>query len=174
MLSSGTGDLISPLSLSNVLTLLAALICLWTMSPQAHGGVWRLWRLATPAAFAAVVALVLLSNVFDARWQHDIEWLTASALGGLAGRMRGWTLPVTTDQVWRLVRLPKAHDGLLASFGIVVMAALDFTSALLKKAVVDPQHIAAGAALCAGFIGCRALAIIAHATRAPHVGLHDG
>jgi hypothetical protein len=37
--------MISPLSLSNVLTVLVALFCLWTMSPQARGGVMRLWRL---------------------------------------------------------------------------------------------------------------------------------
>ena len=50
--------MISPLSLANVLTLFAAFFCLWTMSPQARGGVVRLWRLAIPAAFAAVVALM--------------------------------------------------------------------------------------------------------------------
>jgi len=173
MLSSGAPALIAPLSLSNVLTLLAALVCLWTMSPQANGGVWRLWRLAMPAAFASVVALVLLAGVFDATWQHDVEWLAALVLGGLVGRIRGWTLPVAIDQMWGLVRLPKSKDGLVAAFGIVAMSVLDFTSATLEEAVVDPQHIAAGAALFAGFIGCRALAIIVRSTRAPHVQLHD-
>ena len=173
MFSSGAPALIAPLSLSNVLTVLAALVCLWTMSPQANGGVWRLWRLAMPAAFAAVVALVLLAGVFDATWQHDVEWLVAFTLGGLVGRTRGWSLPVAIDQMWGLVRLPKAKDGLLAAFGIVAMAALDFTSATLEEALVGPQHIAAGAALFAGFIGGRAVAIIVRSTRAPHVQLHD-
>ena len=173
MLSSGTPALIAPLSLSNVLTVLAALVCLWTMSPQANGGVWRLWRLAMPAAFGSVVAFVLLAGVFDATWQHDVEWLTAFALGGLVGRTRGWTLRVAIDQMWGLVRLPKAKDGLLASLGIVAMSGIDFTSATLEEAVVEPQHVAAGAALFAGFIGCRALAIIVRSTRAPHVQLHD-
>jgi len=31
--------MISPLSLANVLTLFVAFFCLWTMSPQARGGV---------------------------------------------------------------------------------------------------------------------------------------
>lgn len=173
MLSSGAPALIAPLSLSNVLTVLAALICLWTMSPQANGGVWRLWRLAMPAAFAAVVALVLLADVFEATWQSDAEWLIALVLGGLIGRTRGWTLPVAIDQMWGLVRLPKAKDGLLAASGIVAMSVLDFASAAFEEAIVDPPHIAAGAALFAGFIGCRALAIIVRSTRAPHVQLHD-
>ena len=173
MFSSGAPIIIAPLSLSNVLTVLAALICLWTMSPQANGGVWRLWRLATPAAFASVVALVLLAGVFDATWQHDAEWLMALVLGGVIGRTRGWTLPVAIDQMWGLVRLPKSKDGLLASFGIVAMSAIDFTSATLEEPVVEPQHVAAGAALFAGFIGCRALSVIVRSTRAPHVQLHD-
>jgi hypothetical protein len=173
MFASGAPAVIAPLSLSNVLTVLAALVCLWTMSPQSNGGVWRLWRLATPAAFGSVVALVLLAGVFDATWQHDVEWLTALALGSLIGRTRGWTLPVAIDQMWGLVRLPKSKDGLLASLGIVLMSAIDFTSATLEEPVVEPQHVAAAAALFAGFIGGRALAIIVRSTRAPHVQLHD-
>ena len=173
MFSSGSPALIAPLSLSNVLTVLAALVCLWTMSPQANGGVWRLWRLAMPAAFASVVALVLLAGVFDATWQHDMEWLVGLVLGGLVGRTRGWTLPVAIDQMWGLVRLPKSKDGLMAAFGIVAMSAIDFASATLEEPLGAPQHIAAGAALFAGFIGCRALAIIVRSTRAPHVQLHD-
>jgi len=165
---------IAPLSLSNVLTMLCALLCLWTTSPQASGGVWRLWRMATPAAFAAVVSLMLLSSVFEARWQHDAEWLAALLIGGFAGRMRGWTLPVEIDQMWGLVRLPRAKDALIAAYGIVAMSVLDFSSAAVEDVVLlEPQHIAAGSALFAGFIGCRALAIIVRSTRAPHVGLRD-
>jgi hypothetical protein len=165
---------IAPLSLSNVLTMLCALLCLWTTSPQAHGGVWRLWRLATPAAFAAVVSLMLLSAVFEATWQHDAEWLAAVLIGGLAGRTRGWTLPVEIDQMWGLVRLPRSMDALIAAFGMVAMSVLDFSSAAVEDVVLlEPQHIASGSALFAGFIGCRALAIIVRSTRAPHVGLRD-
>jgi hypothetical protein len=173
MLSSGTSVLIAPLSLSNVLTVLSALLCLWTISPQASGGVWRLWRLATPAAFAAVVALMLLADVFEATWKTDTEWLVALIVGGLIGRTRGWTLPIAIDQMWGLVRLPKSKDGFLAALGVVAMSVLDFASAALEEVIVEPQHIAAGAALFAGFIGCRALAIIVRSTRAPHVELHD-
>jgi hypothetical protein len=37
---------------------------------------------------------------------------------------------------------------------------------------VEPQHVAAAAALCAGYIGCRALSLIVRSVRAPHVELH--
>jgi hypothetical protein len=165
--------LIAPLSLSNVLTVLCALVCLWTASPQAGGGIWRLWRLAVPGAFAVVVSLMLLAGVFQATWEHDAEWLAGLLLGGLVGRARGWTLPVKIDQMRGLVRLPRAKDGVLASLGVVAMAALDFVGAALDEAVLAPQFVAAGSALFASFLACRGLAIIVRSTRAPHVRLHD-
>jgi hypothetical protein len=165
--------MISPLSLSNVLTVLVALLCLWTMAPQASGGVFRLWRLAIPACFAAVDALVLLAGVFDASLAHDAEWLAGLVLGGIAGRMRGWTMPVVVDQMRGLVKLPRAGDGWLAACALVVLSGIDFTSAWQEDAVVEPQHVAAAAALCAGYIGCRALSLIVRSARAPHVELHS-
>lgn len=165
--------MISPLSLSNVLTVFVALVCFWTMSPQARGGVIRLWRLALPAAFAAVVSLMLLAGVFESSLAHDAEWLAALALGALVGRTRGWALPVDIDHTWGLARLPRSMDGLIAAAGIVVVAVVDFASSMLEDAVIEPEHVAAASALCAGFIGGRALAIITRSTRAPHVGLHD-
>ena len=165
--------MISPLSLANVLTLFVAFFCLWTMSPQARGGIVRLWRLAVPAAFATVVALMLLSSMFGATMQQDAEWVIALLLGGVIGRTRGWTLPVEIDQRLGLARLPRALDGVVVAAGVVALAFVDFTSAALEEALVAPVHIAAGSAFCAGFLGCRALAIIVRATRAPHVGLRD-
>ncbi len=164
--------MIAPLSLSNVLTVLVALLCLWTMSPQAHGGVVRLWRLAIPACFAAVEALVLLAGVFDATFAHDAEWLAGLVLGAVIGRMRGWTMTVQVDQMWGLVRLPRTNDGRMAALALVALSAVDFISAALEDPVIEPQHVSAAAALCAGYIGCRALSLIVRSVRAPHVELH--
>jgi len=164
--------MIAPLSLSNVLTVLVALLCLWTMSPQARGGVLRIWRLAIPACFAAVQALVLLAGVFEATMAHDAEWLAGLVLGGVIGRMRGWAMTVEVDQTWGLVRLPRTNDGGLAALALVALSGIDFASAWLEYPVVEPQHVAAAAALCAGYIGCRALSLIVRSVRAPHVALH--
>src|SRR5947208_6369433 len=164
--------MISPLSLSNVLTVLVALLCLWTTSPQARGGVFRLWRLAVPACFAAVEALMLLATVFDATFVSDVEWLIGLVLGSTFGRMRGWTMAVAVDQMWGLVRLPRTNDGRLAAIGMVGLTAIDFTSSMLEEAVIEPQRVAAAAAFGAGYIGCRALALIVRSMRAPHVELH--
>jgi hypothetical protein len=165
--------MIAPLSLSNVLTVLVALLCLWTMAPQARGGVFRIWRLAIPACFSAVQALVLLAGVFEATFAHDAEWLAGLVIGGIGGRMRGWTMPMVVDQMRGLVKLPPASDGWLAACALVALAGTDFTSASLEDPVVEPQHVAAAAALCAGYIGCRALSLIVRSVRAPHVELHS-
>jgi len=164
--------MIAPLSLSNVLTVLVALLCLWTMSPQARGGVFKLWRLAIPACFAAVEAMVLLAGVFDATFAHDAEWLAALVLGGIVGRMRGWTMSVVVDQMWGLVKLPRTGDGWAAGVALVALAAIDFTSAALEDPMIEPQHVAAAAALCAGYIGWRALSRAGRSVRGPHVELH--
>ncbi len=165
--------MIAPVSLSNVLTVLAAIICLWTIGSQSSGGVVKLWRLAMPPSLAAVVALVLLAGIFNATIAHDAEWLVAVVLGGIVGRTRGWLMSVASDQKWGLVLMPRTVDGLLAGFGLVVLAMVDFAGAVLDDPVIEPQHVAAGAAFLAGYLGLRALGMTMRAVRAPHVELYD-
>jgi hypothetical protein len=163
----------APLSLSNVLTVFVAALCVWTIMPQSRGGIVKLWQLAIPACLAAAEALVLLAGVFDANLANDAEWLAALIVGGVIGRMRGWALDAQVDQMRRLVRLQPALDGLIAAIALVALAAIDLISAALLDPVVAHEHVAAGAALFAGFIGARAIAIATRATRAPHVELHS-
>jgi hypothetical protein len=159
-------SIIAPLSLSNALTVLCALLCLWTASPQASGGDWRPWRLAVPSAFAALVALMLLAGVFDATWQHDLEWVGALVVGSVIGRARGSTLPMQVVPDRTLVRLPRSIDGSVAAVGVVLVSLVDFTSATLRTPIVETQHVASAAALCAGFLGCKAMVLIMRARRA--------
>ncbi|MBV8394450.1 MAG: hypothetical protein JOY81_14835 [Alphaproteobacteria bacterium] len=165
--------MIAPYSLSNVITLVLAVVCLWTIGSQSSGGVVKAWRLAVPPMVALVIALVLLAGVFDATILHDAEWLATLLLGAAIGRTRGWLTKVQADRRWGLVRLPPAIDGLAAAFGLLVVSIMDSVGALLEDPVVEPQHVAAGAALCAGYLGFRALAMFSRAIRAPHVELYD-
>lgn len=165
--------MIAPYSLSNVLTLLLAIVCLWTIGSQSSGGIIKAWRLAVPPLLALAIALVLLAGVFEATILHDAEWLAALGLGAVLGRTRGWLTSVQADRRWGLVRLPRAADGLAAAFGLLVVTIVDSAGALLEEPVVEPQHVAAGAALCAGYLGFRALAMFSRAIRAPHVELSD-
>jgi len=165
--------MIAPLSLSNVQTVALAVICLWTIGSQSSGGIVKAWRLAVPPCLATVQAMILLAGVFDANFLHDAEWLAALLLGAALGRTRGWLSTVQADRKFGLVRLPRAIDGLLAAFGLVVLSMIDFTGAAFEDPVIEPQHVAAGAALCAGYLGFRALAMFSRAIRAPHVQLSD-
>ena len=162
----------APLGLTNILTVVLAVCCLWTTTAQTRASIIRLWRLSVPAVFAAVVALVLLAGVFDATLPHDGEWVAGLVLGSLIGRSRGHALAVEIDRVWGLVRLPSAADGVLAATGIVILSMVDFASAALQDPVTEPIHVAAAAAFCAGFIGCPAVAIMGRSSQSRHVELH--
>jgi membrane protein CcdC involved in cytochrome C biogenesis len=164
--------MIAPLSLSNFATVAFAVICLATVVAQARGRVFKVWRLAVPACFAAVQAFMLLAGVFEVTLQTDAEWLAAAIVGIAVGRMRGWTLPIEVDQRRQLIRQRRAADGPLVAVGLVLLALTDFASAAIQEPVVEPEHVAAAAALCAGYLGGRALAIAVRTTRLPHVELH--
>jgi hypothetical protein len=155
-----TSPLDAPLGLCNVLTVLCALVCLWAISPQARGAVVRLWALAVPPGFGAVVAVVLLAGVIEATPLKDAEWIGALALGAVLGRTRGWSLAVEVAPTGDMIRLRAAWDGLIVAAGIVAMAIVDFISAARNVPVVDPAHVASISAFCAGYLGCRALAVM--------------
>lgn len=163
--------MIAPLSLSNVTTVVFAAICLWTIASQARGHVVKLWRLAVPPCFATALAFMLLAGVFNATAINDAEWLVAAVVGGVVGRMRGWALAVEVDQRWDLLRQHRSSDGLMVAAVLLLLALIDFSSAAAQNPILEPQHVAAGAAFCAGYLGCRALAIAVRASRLPHVEL---
>ena len=160
--------MIAPLSLSNVLTVVFALLCLWIVIPQARGGAVKLWRLSMPPILATVQAVVLLAGDFDASLMHDAEWVVAAILGAAFGRMRGWTLPIDVNPTHDLVRLRPSVDAHVAALGLVVLAVIDSTSATLEEAVLPTEHVAAAAAFLAGYLGCRALSIMVRARRTGH------
>ena len=164
--------MISPLSLSNVATVAFAALCLWTIASQARGNVVKLWRLAVPPSFAAVQAFVLLAGIFDASLINDAEWLAAAIVGGVLGRMRGWAVAIEVDRQWDLVRQHRSPDALVMGAALVMLAVIDFASAASQDPIIEPQHVAAGAAFCASYLGCRAIAIAVRAGHLPHVELH--
>jgi len=166
-----TGEMIAPLSLTNVLTVLMAVTCLTTLVAQSRGEPVKLWRLAVPATLAVGVTLVLLAGVFDANFPHDAEWLAAAAVGSVMGRARGWAMPIAVDHVRDLVVVRRNVDGALAASALVVCSLIDFAGAALEDPIVACNITAAASALFAGYVVSRALAIAVRAGRAPHVEL---
>ena len=163
--------MIAPLSLSNLLTVIIAIMCLSTIASQSRGEVVKLWRLAVPACLAVVQALVLLASVIDATFIHDAEWVLAATVGAIAGRMRGWTMFLQVDQARDVFRARRSYDGQIAAIGLVIFAFTDFVSAALEDPIVEEAHVAAGSALCAGYLTYRAIAVAVRAARLHHVEL---
>ncbi|MFO1080042.1 MAG: hypothetical protein U1E23_05365 [Reyranellaceae bacterium] len=166
--------MIAPLSLSNVLTVAFALVCLHTAAVQSRGTVVKLWRLAIPPAFAAVNAFTLLAGVFEANMVHDAEWLVSAVLGLLLGRTRGWSIDLVVDRRHELLRQRRTPDAVLVAIVLLLLSLTDFIGAALLEPLVEPQYVAAGAAFCAAYLAGRALAMAVRSTRLPHVELQGG
>ena len=157
--------MVSTLSLANGLTLLFAALCLWTMALQSRGGVTTLGRVALPGGFAVMATLMLLAGVFETSLLIDILWVAAFAVGSVIGRIRGWMLSVQSNREAGLVSLPATVDGLVAALTLAALSGMDFISALLGEALIEPGYIAVASALCAGFLGYRVLVIALRVVR---------
>jgi hypothetical protein len=81
--------------------------------------------------------------------------------GAAIGRMRGWSLAVEVAPSGNMIRLRAARDGQVAAAAIVATAIVDFILAASGPPVIAPIHVAAVAAFCAGYLACRALAVLA-------------
>lgn len=163
--------MVSSLSLANGLTLLFAALCLWTMVPQSRGGTTTLGRVALPGGFAVIAALMLLAGVFEASLLNDVLWLIAFVIGSFLGRIRGWSLTMRTDAASGLVWLPRTVDGLFVALLLAALAAVDFASAALGELLIEPAYVAAGSALCGGFLGYRVLVIALRVVRPTRGGV---
>lgn len=160
-----------PLSLVNIVTVLAGSACLWSIVPEAQGKPQKLWRLGAPAFLAMVVALVLLAGAVTS-FVHDATWTASALVGTVAGMIRGRSVGVQTDQMWGVVRPQPAFDGAVTAIGVLAAALIDAISGFLPEGTLPRQaHIAAASALFAGYLSGRAWAIGTRAARSPHVDL---
>lgn len=155
--------MVSPLSLSNVLTLILAITCLTMVRTQRSDRVQRTSRLLVPPALAVVVALILLTGVFESGLVSDALWLGGAIAGFVLGRLRGRMLPMALQPAPGAVLVAQTADHLAAAFALVAVAGIDFTSAALREPLLDPALIAMSGALCAGFLAGRFLMIAVRA-----------
>ena len=155
--------MIAPLSLSNVLTLVFAVTCLTMVLSQRSDRVQKVSRLLVPPALAVVVALILLTGVFEAGLVNDALWVGGAIVGFILGRLRGRTLPMELLPTPGSVRMAQTADHLVAALALVAVAATDFTSATLREPVLEPALVASGGALCAGFLAGRFVMIAVRA-----------
>lgn len=160
-----------PLSLVNILTVIAAATCLWAAVPEARGKPQKLWRLAMPPFLATLVALVLLAGAVTS-FQHDATWAATAVVGTIGGMVRGRAIGVQTDQVWGVVRPQPALDGAVIAVGVVAAAMVDAVAGFLPPGTLPRQaHIAAASSFFAGYLAGRAWTMGTRAARSSHVDL---
>jgi len=160
-----------PLSLVNVVMVVAAATCLWSVVPEARGKPQELWRLALPSFLAAVVALVLLAGAVTS-FAHDATWSVTAVVGVVIGAIRGRSVRVQTDQMWGIVRPQAAIDSTLVAIGVMLAALTDAVAGFVPHGAMPRQaHLAAASALFAGYLAERAWTIASRAARSPHVDL---
>ena len=160
-----------PLSLVNILTVIAASACLWAAVPEAQGKPQKLWRIAVPPFLATLVALVLLAGAVTS-FAHDATWAATALVGTVVGLIRGRAIGVQTDQVWGVVRPQPVLDGAVIAVGVVAAALLDAVAGFLPPGTLPRQaHIAAASSLFAGYLAGRAWSMGTRAARSPHVDL---
>ena len=160
-----------PLSLANILTVMAAGACLWSVIPEAQGKVQKLWRLAVPAFLATVVALVMLAGAVTT-FAHDATWSATAVIGVVGGLLRGRSIAVQTDQVWGVVRPQPAIDAAIVALGVVTAALIDAVSGFFPQDALPRQaHLSAASSLFAGYLTGRAWIIGTRAARSSHVDL---
>jgi cation transport ATPase len=83
------------------------------------------WLLLMPGAFALVAAILVL--VFPSPSDlMDAEFWTVLMVSILAGVARGAFIGMASDHYWRLVRLDRGIDALLAAIAVLVIGILQF------------------------------------------------
>ena len=160
-----------PLSLVNVVTVIAAAACLWSIVPEAQGKAQKLWRFAVPPFLAVLVALVLLAGAVTS-FAHDATWAATALAGMVGGIVRGRSVGVQTDQVWGVVRSQPAFDGAVVAVGVLATALADAVAGFVPQGTFPRQaHLAAAGSLFAGYLAGRAWTMSMRATRSSHVDL---
>lgn len=142
---------IAPISLSNILTVLFALACLKMIASQTSHRLWSVAFVVAPAVLAMSAALLLLTEELAPTFTSDGLWAVALFGGFLIGRKRGWSLPLTFYPEKRRFSAPQTWDNVATAIVLTALSAVDAVSALHGRALVEPEYIAAIAALCSGY-----------------------
>lgn len=157
------------LNLSHLLGVLLAVVGAWSIRFELKRKSVRVWRLFLPAAAVLLCSLALLGGLST---RGRGIWLVALLAGLPAGAVRGLWLRMRTDYAARLVRLSPVRDGLWTAVVAALLAVTDVFVTLRSEedAPVSPLF-AAGAALCAGYLGGRALVTRTRSRSAMHLDL---
>jgi len=156
--------------ISQLLIVAVALAAVATIVPEARRRLIPRWRLL-PAGLAALVCVAEIVHSSLEKLDQPGIWLLAVA-AGVVGVARGHCMRLEVDQVWNLIRLRRAREGLWLT---VVLAVLAIAEAMeVALAAPDATDLAfrplveIGMALVAGFMVGRAGAAWLRIPDVPH------
>ncbi len=112
--------LINVYAAQTVIVLAAAAAMLFAI-PEGCRRVFRKWQLLFPPALAALAAIVQLIYPSLLELNQPEIW-ELSIVAAVIGVARGQFMRVDVDQIWNVVRLPRAPEGLLAAIMLMLFA----------------------------------------------------
>lgn len=162
--------LVSNVYLTHGLMLLCAIAATHSALPESTGRIVPEWRPAVTALLAAMSALALIAYPTWGELKNPGLWMFA-ILATVAGAARGHWLRVDIDHSWRLIRLQKAYDGLIAAAGLVGLAMVEIALAAIGPA--DQPTMELGLTVVSSFLIGRSAAVLLRSRQEPQSDLHD-
>lgn len=162
--------LVSNVYLTHGVMLMGALAATYTAVAESAGGVVREWRPGLTALLAALSALALIAYPTWGELKNPGLWMFA-ILAALAGVARGYWLRIYVDHTWRLMRLRRAYDGLVAATGLIVLSLVEIALAAIGP--VDQPTMELGLTVVASFLVGRAAAMLVRSRHEPQSDLRD-
>jgi hypothetical protein len=157
--------------ISQLLIVAAALAAVAAVVPEARRRLIPRWRLLLPAGLAALVCVAEIVHPSLEKLDQPGIWLLAVA-AGVVGVARGHFMSLEVDQVWNVIRLRRAREGMWLTVVLAVLAGAEAVEVAL--AAPDATDLAfrplveIGMALVAGFMVGRAGAAWLRIPDVPH------
>jgi len=162
--------LVSNVYLTHGLMLLCAIAAACNALPESTGRIVPEWRPAMTALLAALSALALVAYPTWGELKNPGLWMFA-ILAAVAGFARGYWLRIDVDHSWRLIRLQKAFDCLIATVALTGLALVEIALAAIGPA--DQPTMELGLTVIASFLVGRLAAVQLRARQEPQSDLHD-
>jgi len=162
--------LVSNVYLTHGLMLLCALAAAYSALPESTRRIVPEWQPAVTALLAALSALALIAYPTWGELKNPGLWMFA-IVAAVAGAARGYVLRFDIDHSWRLIRLQKAYDGLIAAAGLIGLALVEIALATIGPAGQPTMEL--GLTVFASFLVGRSAAVLLRSRQEPQSDLHD-